>query len=229
MVNDVVGSIAAWTQGELAGAGGSTGRELLNALLRWLHILAGIVWIGHLYFFNFVNANFAPTMDGETKRKVVPQLMPRALFWFRMGAATTWVTGVLLFFLVYWGQGVMYREGVAGTGLANRTIWILLGMLLGTVMAFNVWFIIWPKQRRIITAVRDGQAPDPGWARTAGLASRINTYLSVPLLLTMVSNSVPVLFDVWGSLNHLFLLVTVAAGFAVAYGWFKLAPGVKGF
>src|SRR6266550_2347039 len=80
--------------------------EALQALLRWIHIVAGIIWIGLLYFFNFVNAGFAATMDGPTKQKVVPELMPRALFWFRWGAAWTWVTGVLLLLIVFW-HGVL--------------------------------------------------------------------------------------------------------------------------
>jgi len=66
--------------------------EILQSVFRWIHVVAGILWIGLLYFFNFVNGPFAATMDGETKKKVVPQLMPRALFWFRWGAAWTWVT-----------------------------------------------------------------------------------------------------------------------------------------
>src|SRR5436309_12207356 len=76
--------------------------EALQALLRWIHIVAGIIWIGLLYFFNFVNAGFAATMDGPTKQKVVPELMPRALYWFRWGAAWTWITGVLLLLLVFY-------------------------------------------------------------------------------------------------------------------------------
>jgi len=71
-------------------------------LFRWIHVLAGVIWIGHLYFFNFVNSAFAPTLDGETKKKVVPQLMPRALFWFRWGAAFTFVSGVYLLFKLYY-------------------------------------------------------------------------------------------------------------------------------
>ena len=70
--------------------------EILSALFRWTHVLFGIIWIGLLYFFNFVNAGFAATMDGDTKKKVVPELMPRALYWFRWGAAWTWVSGFLL-------------------------------------------------------------------------------------------------------------------------------------
>src|SRR5881392_3332575 len=82
--------------------------DALQALLRWIHIVAGIIWIGLLYFFNFVNAAFAATMDGPTKQKVVPELMPRALYWFRWGAAWTWVTGVLLLLIVFWHGGLMF-------------------------------------------------------------------------------------------------------------------------
>lgn len=213
----------------------SAGMDLLHTFVRWLHILAGVVWIGHLYFFNFVNANFAPTMDGETKKKVVPQLMPRALFWFRMGAATTWLTGVLLFWIVYTHGGAMHEtrlvDGVAKEVISNRAIWIMVGALFGTIMAYNVWFIIWPKQQRIISAVRDGQKPEDAWVKTATMASRINTYLSVPLLLIMVSNSIPTLFSdkVMGLPNMVFLLVMILVGFATVYGWYKIAPKVKGF
>ena len=82
--------------------------DILNALFRWLHILAGVVWIGMLYFFNWVNGPFTGTMDGDTKKKVVPELMPRALYWFRWGAAWTWVTGVLLLLLVFYHGGIMF-------------------------------------------------------------------------------------------------------------------------
>ncbi|MGH2567032.1 MAG: urate hydroxylase PuuD, partial [Bacteroidota bacterium] len=85
--------------------------ELTSVAFRWLHIAAGILWIGLLYFFNFVNAGFAATMDGDTKKKVVPELLPRALYFFRWGAAYTWVTGVLLLGLVfYMGASVMFVD-----------------------------------------------------------------------------------------------------------------------
>jgi len=82
--------------------------EILDPLFRWLHILAGIIWIGMLYFFNFVNGPFAGTMDADTKKKVVPELMPRALWWFRIGAAWTWVTGLLLLGLVFYHGGLLF-------------------------------------------------------------------------------------------------------------------------
>jgi uncharacterized membrane protein len=82
--------------------------DTLNALFRWMHILAGIVWIGILYFFNWVNGPFQGALDGDTKKKIVPELMPRALFWFRWGAAWTWITGVLLLTIVFYHGGIMF-------------------------------------------------------------------------------------------------------------------------
>jgi uncharacterized membrane protein len=82
--------------------------EILSVLSRWIHILAGILWIGMLYFFNFVNIPFQGTQDGDTKKKVNPELLPRALFWFRWGAAWTWATGVLLLGLVFYHGGLMF-------------------------------------------------------------------------------------------------------------------------
>lgn len=99
----------------------------LDPILRWLHILAGIVWIGHLYFFNFVNGPFAATMSPDTKKAVVPELMPRALYFFRWGAAWTWITGVLLLGLLYHYGMVM----VGGTGGAGT---------LGTLTAITLTF-----------------------------------------------------------------------------------------
>jgi uncharacterized membrane protein len=91
--------------------------DALQGVLRWIHVIAGITWIGLLYFFNFVNSAFAPTMDGETKKKVVPELLPRALYWFRWGAAYTWITGVLMLFVVYYHGGIMF-DGTAVWGTA---------------------------------------------------------------------------------------------------------------
>src|SRR5262249_49002156 len=83
----------------------------LEGIFRWIHVVAGVLWIGLLYFFNFVNSGFAPTMDAETKKKVVPELMPRALFWFRWGAAFTWITGVFLLLIVYYHGGLLFAAG----------------------------------------------------------------------------------------------------------------------
>src|SRR5213080_1444362 len=90
----------------------------LEALFRWMHVFAGILWIGHLYFFNFVNGQFEGKLDGGTKKTVIPELRPRALFWFRWGAAWTWVTGVLLLLLVFWHGGIMFGPGGGSTTFA---------------------------------------------------------------------------------------------------------------
>ena len=81
--------------------------NLFESLFRWIHVVAGIIWIGHLYFFNWVNSQFEPTLDAETKKKVIPELRPRALYWFRWGAAFTWVTGVLLLMMVFYHGGAL--------------------------------------------------------------------------------------------------------------------------
>src|SRR5258706_10699333 len=90
----------------------------LQLIFRWGHVVAGVMWIGHLWFFNFVNGPFAAKMDGPTKKLVIPELMPRALFWFRWGAAWTWITGVLLLAILYWHQPYFSRTGVSQTGPA---------------------------------------------------------------------------------------------------------------
>ena len=161
--------------------------SVFQVVLRWIHFLAGIIWIGHLYFFNFVNANVAKTDDAETKKKVVPELMPRALWWFRWGAMFTFGSGMVLFLLVYWGIMMNLSTGATSAEDSGRLWWITLGGLFGTVMWFNVWFVIWPAQRKIIGWVKKVEAPPEmaGLVATAGKRSRINTYLSVPLLFFM--------------------------------------------
>ncbi len=126
-------------------------------ILRWFHFIFGITWIGLLYFFNLVNVPFAKTMDAETKKKVVPQLMPRALWWFRWAAMITFLTGWIYII----GKLQLNGAGLTGTGgLFTSTWgqWISLGALLGSIMWFNVWFIIWPAQKQLITWTKLGQS-----------------------------------------------------------------------
>ncbi|HEX4047866.1 MAG TPA: urate hydroxylase PuuD [Elusimicrobiota bacterium] len=157
---------------------------------RWLHVIAGITWIGILYFFNFVNSQVQASLDPETKKKLNPQLMPRALWWFRWGAMLTIVTGLVLFTLIYlYTPGVGFgpnaiMQGMEG-GLSDRSRWIMWGMLFGTIMWFNVWFIIWPAQKGLLSGKIAGDAAGPVRAR-AGLFSKINTYLSGPMLVGML-------------------------------------------
>ena len=84
--------------------------ELIHPIFKWLHIIAGVLWIGLLYFFNWVNGHFAATLDADTKKKVIPELMPRTLYFFRWGAAWTWVTGLVLLLVVFYHGGLTFEE-----------------------------------------------------------------------------------------------------------------------
>ncbi len=253
--------------------------DVLQALFRWFHIIAGVMWIGLLYFFNFVNGPLGAALDAETKKKVVPELMPRALFWFRWGAAFTWVTGVLLLALVFyhgalaledqsrgWTAGALlmlpltfaaplfyelaqkcpitkpaekpYGATISGFllitifcalttyvgGFSYRGTNIHLGAALGTIMAFNVWFRIWPAQQKIITAVKNGEAPDAATVKLAGTRSKHNTYMSVPLLWMMINAHTTFAAGHWT-----ILLLFVLFGWHGVQRLYKKAGTVKGF
>lgn len=191
---------------------------LVLMFLRWIHFIAGITWIGHLYFFNFVNIPFGKTMDGGTKKLVVPELMPRALWWFRWGAMWTFLSGVVYMYWKYWLVG----SGLTGeSGLMSSTAgqWITLGALFGTVMWFNVWFIIWPAQKKIISWVKGGQSPEEmaGLMKRAALASKINTYFSFPLLFAMgASSHLPAMSPLW-------MIGVIVGGFAVCWFLYKMS------
>ena len=156
-------------------------------LLRWLHFLAGITWIGLLYYFNFVQTPFFGTdLGGQARSQMVRGLVPDALWWFRWGAMFTFITGLLMLMTkVHLGEGL---------GSVLMTL-ILTGALMGTLMWANVWFVIWPAQRVVIAsanAVAGGGEADPtAGARgaRAGLASRTNTLFSIPMLFFMGSAS----------------------------------------
>jgi uncharacterized membrane protein len=213
-------------------------------IFRWLHVIAGVIWVGHLYFFNFVNAQLVKTYDADSKKKVVPELMPRALYFFRWGAVWTWITGFILLGLIYYNGAMMTRDNstmsngmvsgiavgimvvvffvydalwkaiknetagavisfilIAATlfGLScvfnGRALYIHLGAFFGTIMAMNVWMRIWPAQKKIIAGIKGtGPAPDASVAAMAGLRSKHNTYMSVPLLFMMISNHYPVMY-----------------------------------
>ncbi len=165
-------------------AGVSAGEaDWFGLVFRWIHFLAGITWIGLLYFFNLINAAFLKSLDGPTKNIVIPKLMPSALNWFRHGATVTVLAGIVLY--VH-----LYSKG--GTG----AIALGIGGLLGIIMMANVHGIIWPNQKKIIAAVSQAAAggpPPPAemaqWGKTALMASRINFMLSIPMLLFMGAGS----------------------------------------
>ena len=244
---------------------------------RWMHVLAGVMWIGHLWFFNFVNAQFVKSYDAESKKKLLPELMPRALYWFRWGAAYTFISGVFLMALVYhhggyllnagstlgvgpswgitlgllvvgffvydmlWKSPIAKNEMVGGAislvllmavavGLgrvySGRAVLIHIGALLGTIMAANVWMRIWPSQRKIIAGVKgDAPAPDASVPALAGLRSKHNTYMSMPLIFFMVSNHYSQIYGMTGSANDL----KHDFGWAIVAGFVLVGWGVAKF
>ena len=258
--------------------------EFITPIFKWLHIIAGVLWIGLLYFFNWINGHVVGTMDADTKKKVVPELMPRTLYFFRWGAAWTWITGVVLLLIVYWMNmnDSMFREldmgeeankfkhlaylipflmvfvydafyksslakdtriatlisyaGIAGVlgflifvaeMTAYRAYNIHIGTMFGSMMAFNVWYRIWPAQQRIITAIKNGEAPDPADAGMAGLRSKHNTYMSFPLIWTMINeHTVGVSHYLEG---YGVLLVMIALGWHIVWQIYKKSATIKGF
>lgn len=247
MIADVLILHAVQTSSE-PGVLGTMQDGAIQLLLRWIHVVAGVLWIGLLYFFNWVNGPFEGKLDGATKKIVVPELRPRALFFFRWGAAYTWITGLLLVGLLYyhakggalnanfWGVGAdglsgqsvgksfialallvllfpvydiiaksLAKSPMAGLWVwylvalgyaaflqywmkaSDRAIYIHVGGLFGTMMAANVWMRIWPNQKKIIAAIKGGTAPDAAWVGLAGLRSKHNTFMSMPLVLMMIS------------------------------------------
>lgn len=158
--------------------------EGLQFLMRWGHFLAGITWIGLLYYFNFVQVPFFAETDPAVRSGAIQKLVPRALWWFRWGALFTFLTGLTILLI----------RGGQGGGTVWSTSWgvaILTGGALGTLMFLNVWLVIWPKQKIVIAsaiAAAGGGTADPraGPAgRRAFLASRTNTLLSIPMLFFM--------------------------------------------
>ncbi len=149
----------------------------LAFILRWIHLLAGVTWIGLLWYFNFVQGEYFKEADGSSKSDAIRKLVPRALWWFRWGAMFTFLSGVAL----------LAVKHLTGWG-------ILLGGILGTLMFLNVWLIIWPNQKIVIASankVAEGGEADPaaaGALAKAGLASRTNTLFSIPMLFFMASS-----------------------------------------
>ena len=155
----------------------------IQFLLRWLHFLAGITWIGLLYYFNFVQGPFFAEADAATKSTATQKLVPRALWWFRWSAMATFLSGLLILSL----------RGASGAEVWRSTwgVSILTGAAFGTLMFLNVWLVIWPKQKIVIgsaVAVAGGGQADPragGAGRRAFLASRTNVVFSFPMLFFM--------------------------------------------
>ena len=146
---------------------------ILEFIFRWAHVLFGIVWIGMLYYFNFVQGEYFKEAEADAKSDAMKKLAPRALWWFRWGAMGTFITGLYL----------LHAVGASTNIMGQPIIWI--GALAGTLMFLNVWLIIWPAQQ-VVLGMKEGDGPAN--AAKAGLASRTNTLLSGPMLFGMLGS-----------------------------------------
>ena len=170
--------------GMYIGTGGAVDHAFYAFLFRWLHVISGVMWIGILWYFNFVQIPNMPNIPDDQKPAISKVIAPAALWWFRWGAMATLVTGIILAAL----NGYLIEAIALGgiDGVMKHTM-IGIGMWLGTIMFFNVWFVIWPAQK-IALGIQEADADaKAAAARRAMLFSRTNTLLSIPMLFAMVS------------------------------------------
>ena len=164
-----------------------TGGNAVNSLVIWLHVAAGVAWIGLLYYFNFVQVpsigEANADAEGPGPGAITKYVAPRALLWFRWAALVTWLSGALYLHLNQ-QLGNAFELGLR-TGDAYGTT-IGIGAWLGTIMLFNVWILIWPNQKKVLGIVEATAEEKARGARIAFLASRTNTMLSIPMLMSMV-------------------------------------------
>jgi len=152
-------------------------------LFRYFHVLSGVMWIGLLWYLNFVQIPSMPKIPDEQKPAIGKVIAPAVLFWFRWAALSTIITGLIVAYL----NGYIHEALILGIGSGGgKSTAIGIGMWLGLIMAYNVWFIIWPNQKRVLGMVECTPEEKAKSARTAMLFSRTNTLLSLPMLLSMV-------------------------------------------
>jgi uncharacterized membrane protein len=251
--------------------------DILSVLIRWAHIVAAILWIGVLFWFNWSYTPFAKTMEPDTMKKVVPELLPRALYFFRWGALWTWILGFMLLMIVFYHGGIMFDEGAPGWGLPSyvmvavsflffpiydnlaksklgkdirvfgaigfvlvavisylmihwaqfsyRAYNIHIGAMFGTIMVANVWQRIWGVQKKTIPAIKAGNPPDMAAFATAVQRSQHNTYLTVPLVWTMIDAHTVVP----GADSVLWLLGVILVGWLAVALLYRKSATVKGF
>jgi uncharacterized membrane protein len=167
----------------VASTGYSSAMDLFQwkVIIRWLHVISGVMWIGLLWYFNFVQIPNMPNIPDDQKPAIGKVIAPAALFWFRWGAMGTILFGLYLALL----KGVLIDALMLNGG--PNTVVIGIGMWLGLIMWFNVWFVIWPNQKKALGIVEADADTKAAAARTAMLFSRTNTLLSIPMILAMVS------------------------------------------
>ena len=167
---------------------GTSGQFNAIQLIVWLHVFFGIIWIGLLYYFNFVQvqalASAAADTDGPGPSAISKYIAPRALSWFRHAAWVTWITGAAALEVLHSGEG----SGLVAA-LTLQKGWAIIGMgaWMGTIMLFNVWVLIWPNQKKVLGLVEASDEEKAKAKVVAGMASRVNTMLSIPMLLGMTA------------------------------------------
>ena len=152
-----------------------------NSVFRWLHVFFGILWIGLLYYLNFVQVPTMPSIPAEQKGAITGHIAPKVFFFFRWAALLTVVTGLVIAYVSGYAHQAMTFSGEGAVNLIG------LGMWLALIMAFNVWFIIWPAQKKILGIVEASAEEKAAAAPRALMASRTNLLLSLPMLYAMVS------------------------------------------
>ena len=160
--------------------------DFWRTLSRYLHVISGVMWIGLLYYFNFVQIPNMPNIPDEQKPAIGKVIAPAALFWFRWAALATILTGLIVSYLNYYIVEAL-SFGLLTNGASSKSICIGIGMWLGMIMAYNVWMVIWPNQKKALGIIEANAEEKAKSARTAMLFSRTNTLLSIPMLLTMVT------------------------------------------
>ena len=165
-------------------ANGSIDEYFWQFIFRYIHVLAGIMWVGLLYYFNFVQIPNMPKIPDEQKPAIGKVIAPAALWYFRWAAMVTLISGIILGHLNGYLLSAL-QLGITDSNPANTAIGI--GMWLAIIMWFNVWFVIWPNQKKALGIVEVSAEEKAGAAKTAMLFSRTNTLLSIPMLFAMVS------------------------------------------
>tara|TARA_Y100000768_G_scaffold369976_1_gene335373 strand:- start:383 stop:997 length:615 start_codon:yes stop_codon:yes gene_type:complete len=163
--------------------------DFWRTISRYLHVISGVMWIGLLYYFNFVQIPNMPNIPDEQKPAIGKVIAPAALFWFRWAAMATLITGLLTLGLYYGHERSISALTLTLTSEYSdpQALTIGIGMWLAIIMAYNVWMVIWPNQKRALGIVETDAETKAKSARTAMLFSRTNTMLSVPMLLAMVA------------------------------------------
>jgi len=163
--------------------------DFWRTISRYLHVISGVMWIGLLYYFNFVQIPNMPNIPDEQKPAIGKVIAPAALFWFRWAAMATLITGLLTLGLYYGHERSISALTLTLTSEYSdpQALTIGIGMWLAIIMAYNVWMVIWPNQKRALGIVETDTETKAKSARTAMLFSRTNTMLSVPMLLAMVA------------------------------------------